>query len=213
MDAPERLTCLLAHAQATSPSAFAHRTRELAWIANALTAGCTLRGRAFASAEASRIAAATCNLGLERAGDLPETWLVDHALIDAFVGGWSCLHHEVGMRTAARLADVLADLRIDDDEIQRDLAWLRRALIRQHAAGTPWRARERAEVLAVLDPVAAVALDGLLSECPVASPAITALVDGATGPIAPTAIDVIATPARLGEIRLFLRLLPDLLAR
>src|SRR5206468_5653085 len=45
--------------------AYATRMEELAFLANATIAGCSLQGRPFTSREASDAAMAICNLGLE----------------------------------------------------------------------------------------------------------------------------------------------------
>lgn len=209
--APAHVTRLMAHLEAARPPAFYQRTRELAFLANALADGCSLQGRAFTAEEASMAAACVCNLGLDRRGDLPDTWLVDHSLLDAFGDGWSLLHRDVSLGAARRIIDVLDDLRCDDEDVRHDLRTLRRTLARQGEAGTPWHARGRADVLAVLDPVAAVAVQALLSECPVVAAALTAAIDGSAASVDPAASDFIATTAQLGEVRLFLRVLPELL--
>lgn len=195
------------------PALFQQRSRELAFLANALADGCSLQGRSFTADEASEAAACVCNLGLERSGEVPDAWLVEHDLIAAFEAGWSMLHHEVGLTAAGRLVAVLGDLRSDDEEVQRDLDGLRGAIARHRDAGAPWLGRGRAEVLAMLDPVAAVAVQGLLSECPVVASALDAVIDGRTTAVDPTAFAFIATAAQVGQSRLFLRLLPDLLTR
>lgn len=210
---PRHLARLMAEASAREPDAFTQRTRELAFLANVLAAGSSVQGRAMSAGEASDAASGVCNLGLEVAGDLPDAWLVEHSLIAAFEAGWSTLHRDVSLFAADRLVDVLGDLRSDDVELQRDLAGLRQALRRHRAAGTPWLARGRADALAMLDPVAAVAVQGLLSECPVVASALVAVVEGHETGVDPSAFQVIATRAQLGEIRLFLRMLPAVLTR
>jgi hypothetical protein len=209
--APRHLARLMAEARTREPIAFTQRTRELAFLANVLAAGGSVQGRPFTAAEASEAASGICNLGLESAGDLPDTWLVDHTLVAAFTSGWSIQHRDVSLFAADRVVDVLGDLQCDDAELQRDLAGLRQALRRHRAADTPWLARGRADALAMLDPLAAVAVQGLLSECPIVASALTAVVDGQVSGVDPNAFHVIATRARIGEIRLFLRMLPALL--
>ncbi len=54
----------------TSP--IRRRTQELAYLANAIVAGCSLQARPFTAQEASDAAVATCNLGLE---NWPPHWL------------------------------------------------------------------------------------------------------------------------------------------
>lgn len=210
---PRHLARLMAEVQARDPRAFAQRTRELAFLANVLAAGGSVQGRAFSAGEASEAASAVCNLGLEMAEALPDAWLVDHTLIAAFEAGWSTLHRDVSLFAADRLVDILGDLRCDDAELHRDLAGLRQVLRRHRAAGTPWMTRGRADALAVLDPVAAVGVQGLLSECPVVASALTAVVEGHVRGVDPAAFQVVATRMQIGEIRLFLRMLLDLLVR
>lgn len=211
--APVLLTRHMAYLRDTAPGRFAERTRELAFLANALADGCSLQGRPFSADEASQAAARVCNLGIERTGDVRDDWLVAHDLVAAFEIGWSILYHEVSIATADRLIAVLGDLRSDDGEMQRDLDGLRRALTRHRAAGTPWLGRGRADVLAMLDPVATVAVQGLLGECPIVASALGAVIDGQTTAVDPAAFVFVGTSAEISEIRLFLRLLPDLLAR
>ena len=210
---PRHLARLMAAAQAQDPIAFTARTRELAFLANVLAAGGSVQGRPFTAAEASEAASGICNLGLEIAGEPCDAWLVDHSLVDAFESGWSALHRDVSLFAADRLVDVLGDLRSDDAELQRDFAGLRQALRRHRAADMPWLARGRVDALAVLDPVAAVAVQGLLSECPVVTSALTAVVEGQVSGVDPRAFQVIASRAHIGEIRLFLRMLPAVLTR
>ena len=211
--APRHLARLMAEARARDPIAFTERTRELAFLANVLAAGGSVQGRALTAAEASEAASGVCNLGLDIAGDLPDAWLVEHTLVEAFESGWSTLHRDVCLFAADRLVDVVSDLRCDDADLRRDLAGLRQALRRQRATGTPWLARGRADALAVLDPVAAVAVQGLLSECPVVASALVAVVEGQVSGVDPRAFQTIASRAQLGEIRLFLRMLPAVLTR
>ncbi|MFN7977448.1 MAG: DUF6178 family protein [Vicinamibacterales bacterium] len=210
---PTLVSRLMAYLRDARPERFAQRTRELAFLANALADGCSLQGRPFTAEEASQAAACACNLGIEQAGDVPEDWLVDRDLVAAFEAGWSALHRDVGLVAVDRLIAVLGDLRSDDIELHRDLAGLRRALVRHREAGAPWLGRGRVDVLAMLDPVAAVAMQGLLSECPVLPSALGAVIDGQTTAVDPAAFAFVGTSAQIGEIRLFLRLLPDLLAR
>jgi hypothetical protein len=53
---------------------------------------------------------------------------------------------------------------------------------------------------------------GLLDECPVVAAALTAILDGRTTAVSPTAFDFIATAAQIGDIRIFMRKLPDVLS-
>ncbi len=56
-------------------------------------------------------------------------------------------------------------------------------------------------------------MQGLLSECPVVASALTAVVEGHVSGVDPAAFQVVATRMQIGEIRLFLRMLLDLLVR
>ena len=76
---------------------------------------------------------------------------MDHDLVTAFEVGWAVLHEDVSMFVAERLIVTLRVLRCVDAEIQSGLDALRRELVRQHDAGTPWRARDALDVLAMLD--------------------------------------------------------------
>lgn len=56
-------------------------------------------------------------------------------------------------------------------------------------------------------------MQGLLSECPVVASALTAVVEGHVSGVDPAAFQVVATRMQIGEIRLFLRMLPAVLTR
>jgi hypothetical protein len=231
---PSRLTRvrpLMEYVRDTDDAAYFTRSRELAFLANTLVAGCSVQARPFTAQEASDAAVGICNLGLEHwparwpegADDatpavdlgtaLPETFLVDHDLVMAFEVGWAVLHEDVSMFVAAHLIATLTDLRYADAEIQVDLHALRRELVRQHAAGTPWRARDGLDVIAMLDAAAWAGLLGLLNECPVLHAAVTATLVGRAGAVSATAFEFISTIAQIGEVRAFLEKLPDLLLR
>jgi hypothetical protein len=214
-------------------TAYFARTRELAFLANTLLAGCSVQSRPFTPQEASDAAASICNLGLEYwparwpglasaaasathphdTATPPDTLLIDRDLVTAFEAGWSVLHHDVGLFAAAQLISTLGDLRSVDRDIQRGLVALRRALLKHRNAGTPWLARGAAEILAMLDPTAWVSVLGLLDECPVLPAALTAIVEGHTKAVSPTAFEFISTAAQIGDVRLFVRKLPDVLSR
>ena len=112
-----------------------------------------------------------------------------------------------------RLITTLADVDCVDRDIQRGLAALRRTLVRQRAAGTPWHARDAADVLAILDQTAWISVLGLLDECPIVPAALTAILEGRKTTISPTAFEFISTAAQVGDVRTFMRRLPDLLSR
>jgi hypothetical protein len=138
---------------------------------------------------------------------------MDHDLVTAFGVGWSVLHQDVSLFVAQQLISTLDDLHSADPDIERGLVALRRKLEQQRDAGTPWRARDAAEVLAMLEITAWISVLGLLDECPVLPAALTAVLEGRTTTISPTAFEFISTAAQLGDVRLFMRKLPDVLSR
>src|SRR4029078_9970017 len=88
---------LLACVRDTDETAYFARSRELAFLANALLAGVCVQSRRFTPGEASDAAAAICNLGLEcwpvTPPDTcpPASWLIDHDLVTAFENGSTLL--------------------------------------------------------------------------------------------------------------------------
>ena len=72
---------------------------------------------------------------------------------------------------------------------------------------------DAAEILASLDMTAWVGVLGLLDECPVVPAALTAVVEGRTKAVSPTEFEFISTAAQIGDVRIFMRKLPDLLSR
>jgi len=229
---PARLTQLrrlMAYARDTQETAYFTRTRELAFLANALVAGCSVQSRPFTPREASDAAAGICNLGIEY---WPERWpgvtssgvarpdtvppdslLIDHDLVTAFAVGWSVVHQDVGAFAAEQLISILAGVDGVDPDARLELAALRRALAKQRKAGTPWRARGAAEVLAMLDMTVWISVLGLLDECPVLPAALTAVLQGHTRAVSQTQFDFISTAAQIRDVRAFMRKLPGLLSR
>jgi uncharacterized protein DUF6178 len=235
-----RLRRVMEYVRDTHETAYLTRSRELAFLANALLAGCSVQSRPFTPQEASDAAAGICNLGLEhwpagwpsvtspgassphphdRATATPpdtfppDSFLIDHDLVTAFEVGWSVLHQDVSLFVAEQLISTLDNLHCVDRDIQRGLVTLRRKLVKQRDAGTPWLARNAADVLAMLDMTAWISVLGLLDECPVLPAALTANLEGRTTTVSPTAFDFISTPAQIGDIRIFMRKLPDVLSR
>jgi hypothetical protein len=125
--------------------------------------------------------------------------------------GWSVLHEDVSLFVAEQLISTLTDLRCVDRDIALGLVALRRKLVQQRDAGTPWLARGAADVLAMLDMTAWASVLGLLDECPVLPAALTAILEGRTSTISPTAFDFISTAAQIGDVRTFMLKLPDVL--
>ena len=231
--APSRLTRmrpLMAHLRDTDHSAYLRRSRELAFLANVLMAGCSVQSRPFTAQEASDAAVGICNLGLEHwparwpeaathdaastadlGTTLPDTSLLHHDLVVAFEVGWAVLHEDVSMFVAEHLIVTLKELRCVDAEIQSGLHALRRELVRQRDAGTPWRARNALDVLAMLDLPAWACVLGLLDECPVLPAALTAILEGHTGAVSATAFEFISTTGQIREVRAFMGKLLDIL--
>ena len=230
---PSRLTRirpLMEHLHDTDDNAYVTRSREMAFLANTLMAGCSVQSRPFTAQEASDAVAGICNVGLEHwparwpedetrdaaatadpGATLPDAFLVDHDLVTAFEVGWAVLHEDVSMFVAAQLIVTLADLQCVDAETRDGLDALRRELVRQRDAGTPWRARDALEVLAILDMPSWASLLGLLDECPVLPAALTATLEGRTGAVSATAFEFISTTGQIGKVRAFMRKLPDAL--
>jgi hypothetical protein len=208
----EVLRRLMAFVMHTDENAYLARSRELAFLANTLIAGCSVQTRPFTPQEASDAAACICNLGLESSSSAPpDAFLVDHDLVAAFEAGWATLYRDVSVFVADRLASVLADPRHVDTDTRAGLRTLRRALKMHRKAGTPWLARDAADVLATLDTPAWIAVLGVLDECPIVPAALTAIVERHTTPVSSTAFAFISSRAQIGEIRRFMTLLPGVL--
>jgi hypothetical protein len=143
----------------------------------------------------------------------PDSFLLDHDLVTAFEVGWSVLHRDVSLFVAEQLISTLDNLHCVDRDIQLGLLRLRRTLAKHRDAGSPWLARSAAEVIAMLDMTAWIGVLGLLDECPVLPAALTANLEGRTTTVSPTAFDFISTAAQIGDIRTFMRKLPDVLSR
>jgi hypothetical protein len=208
------------------------RSHELAFLANTLLAGSSVQSRPFTPQEASDAAACICNLGLEcwparwtgatshgasssRELDTavpPDAFLVDHDLVTAFEAGWLVLYQDVSLFVTDQLMSTLAKLHCVDVETRQGLRALRRTLQKERKAGTPWLARDAADVLAVLDTTAWISVLGLLDECPILPAALTAVLERRTTSVSPTAFEFISTTAQLGDIRLFMRTLPGVLS-
>ncbi len=223
-----RLTEFVLHHDET---AYLTRSRELAFLANTLVAGSSVQSRPFTPQEASTAAACICNLGLEcwparwpaatsqgasspelEAAIPPDAFLVDHDLVTAFEVGWFVLYQDVSLFVADQLISTLADLDCVDADTRRGLRALRRKLVMQREAGTPWLARDAADVLAMLDMPASIGVLGLLDECPVLAAALTAVLERRTTPVSPTAFEFISTTDQIGDVRRFMRTLPGMLS-
>jgi hypothetical protein len=220
---------LMEHVHGTNEGASFARSRELAFLANALLAGCSVQGRPFTVEEARDAAVGICNLGLEvwparwpatgldaaqvatPAAALPDAFLTDHDLVTAFEAGWSLLHEDVSMFVAERLIATLADLRTIDAASQRDLHVLRRELERNRQAGTPWKAREALDPIAILDLPTWACVAGLLSECPVLPAALTAILGGHARSVSADAFVCFTTRGQIRQVHQFGDRIRDLL--
>lgn len=211
---PTRIRSAMQYVHETDADRYLARGRELAFLANTLVAGCSVQSRRFTEREASEAAVSVCNLGLERwPAALPDDFLSRHDLVTAFEVGWAMLHEDVSLFVAGRLIATLTDLRCVDVDIQRGLDALKRELVRQRDAGTPWRARDAVDVLAALDLTAWASLLGLLDDCPVLPAALTATLEGHTGAVSATAFEFISTTGQIDAVRAFMGKLLDILSR
>jgi hypothetical protein len=227
-----RLTCIrpaMEYIRDTDDEVYFRRSRELAFLANTLMAGCSVQSRPLTAQEASDAVVSTCNLALEHwpgrwpaargaaagspvpATSIPADFLVRHDLVTAFEVGWAVLHQDVNVYVAKHLIVTLRGLRTSDAEIRAGLAELRRQLASECDRGTPWRARNALEVLALLDMTAWASLAGLLDECPVLPDALTATLSGRTGPVSATAFDFISTVGQIEGIRTYMGTLATVL--
>ena len=208
---------LMAHLHDANPAAYLARNQELSFLANALLAGCSVYDRPLTIREGWDAAVGVCNIGLEAGPALesiaaiPDTFLVDHDLVAAFEDGWRLLFQDVTLRTCDRLIATLAEVRHLDSEVARDLDRLRRTLTRHRRAGAPWRAQDALEPIAILDTPAWAGLCGLLSECPVLSDVLPAMLAGRVSAVSATSFTSFSTRAQIRLVHEFLDLLPDLL--
>lgn len=188
------------------------RHQELVFLANVLVAGCSVHERPFARREATDAVAATCNLGLVY---WPPQWLEPegHTLVAAFQVGWAVLHREVSMFAAERVLDALDNVRTSDLDLQLGLHVLRHDLDKAWREGTPWRVRDRLDVLASLDLPAWAALVALFDECPVMLANVSAAGDRRPHRVDPSAFQFIADARHIAAVHEFLLSLPEQLVR
>lgn len=220
-----RIGRAMRHLAEHDPDAFDERLKELAFLAGALVAGCSLGDRPFTPREARDAAIAICNIGLEHwpgiginaglAGgidaSMPDDVLRMHELVAVFEAGWAVLHEQVSLFVADSLIATLRDLRGHDSDTRRGLIALERKLIKHRSGGTPWHAREALDVLAILDMAAWTTLLGLLGECPVMPAALVAIVTRDITPIDAEKFEFISTADHLRMVRAFMRQLPRVL--
>jgi hypothetical protein len=207
-------------------AAYSMRSQELAFLANAIKAGCSIQARPFSAQEASDATVAVCNLGLENwprhwllakargssvvdAGTaLPHDFLVGHDLVSVFQVGWTVLHNDVCMYAAQRLIGVLTRPRYDDREIQAGLDALRIEMTRHWQGGAPWRARDFLDVIMILDMPAWATLLGLIDECPVIHAGIGASRGSPTHAVSASSFEFISENHQIASVREFMQSLP-----
>ena len=189
---------------------YSARSEELAYLANTIVAGCSIQARPFTVQEASDAAGAICNLGLENWPGCGEGFLLDHDLVSVFQVGWRVLYTDVCMFAAEHLIGILGGFRCHDRDTQSGLNALRADLSRQWRAGTPWRARDAMDVIAILDLPAWAALLGLVDECPVVHAALAAERSKLRS-IDPTAFEFISDNTQIADVHAFMEALPGML--
>ena len=189
------------------PNAAAERTEDGAFLANAILAGCSYRGRSFAPQEAADAAIAVCRLGLE---NWPAHWPRASArdLVNVFEVGWTILHG-LSMEVAAGLAEVLGQMLHTDSWIQRELRALGRSLKKHSKDQEPWHAQDGLEMIAALDSVSWAGLTGLIAECPVMHAALAAPAGARTLSINATDFAFISSNEQIAAVRQFMQSLPE----
>lgn len=178
---------------------------ELAFLVNAVLAGCGINGRPFTPPEASDLVLATCNLGLE---NWPAAW-PDPDLITSFRIGWALLYRDLCCHAASVLAETLASLECSDGDMQRSLQSLRQELLRHLRGGEPWRARHSVDAILMLDALSWAVLRGVLDECPTVHVALTA---PRAARIDPAAFTFVARNSEIARAREWLASLPAALS-
>lgn len=186
----------------------ARRMEELAFLANVLTAGCSIEGRAMRPAEAARAAVAVCDLGLDHLVER-EAKTVDGALAEGadklFRVGWRLLAQEVAGPAARKLEAILVQARGKDRAADPALARAIAALHSALAAGKPWTARNTLGGLREIgEPAAVTALLSLIDEYPHLGGALAGTAS-AREPGASGELEFISTGKRLQSVKEFLR--------
>jgi hypothetical protein len=111
------------------------------------------------------------------------------------------------------LVDVLTETRCADREIQRGLDTLCVEMQKQWRAGTPWRARDALDVIAVLDLPAWATLLALIDECPVQHAAMRASREPETRAVSASAFEFIGENSQIASVREFMGSLRETLFR
>jgi hypothetical protein len=188
--ANDRRSMLTRHMQFVSEhdeDAFTRRNEELGYLANVLVSACSFNSGQFSPAAARDAVMATCSLGLENwpgqwlavsnigkpgrrmDGDAslpPPDFLMRHDLVTVFRVGWTVLYEQVVVYVARRLIEILSALSSEDSALHDDLRDVCRRLHASLSAGTPWRARDHLDAIAILDTPSWAMLLRLIDECP-----------------------------------------------
>ncbi len=150
------------------------RMRELAFLANVLSAGCSIEGRNLRPLEAAHAAMAACNLGIERLSHEPlarakAVRILDRESADKlFRIGWRVLAEQVVLPAARAFEKMLArKIRQGTASDPLILERASRALHASIATGKPWTALGRLTALeGEFDARTFATLLALIDECP-----------------------------------------------
>jgi hypothetical protein len=194
--------------QERSPADQARCSEELGYLANVLVAGCAFQSRRFRPVEAADAVLAACALGLEY---WPRQWPEARDLVTVFRVGWRVAHEQVCLHAATRLVEIVPALECDDPHVRPQLDSLARRMAAQLKAGTPWRARDELDVLAILDPPSWATLLGLVDECPVV-PKAAATGTGRPALRVTAEFEFISDSTQIARVRDFVESLPRRLA-
>ena len=130
----------------------------------------------------------------------------------AFEAGWWLLHRDVTRFVSDQLLSMLPALPNVDADTRLELLRFQRSLARHLEAGTPWLARSAADAIASMDLTAWISTLGLLDECPILPAAVKAILEGSTAPVDPRAFAFFATAEQIGDVRVFMGMLPATLS-
>ena len=211
---------------------FTRRNEELGYLANVLVSACSFNSGQFSPAAARDAVVATCNLGLENwprqwltvanignasqttdaDSPLPVDFLIRHDLVTVFRVGWTVLYEQVVVYVVRRLIEILSALSSDDSALQDDLHDLCRRLHASLSAGTPWRARDQLDVIAILDTPSWAMLLRLIDECPAMPAELEPLSASARALTVSTSVTFISENRQIELVRKFLDRLPRTLA-
>jgi len=172
---------------------------ELAFLSNALVAGCSFAGRSLRPLEAAEAVMAVSNLGLEHLG---AEALRQQSAIMVFKVGWHLLYENVVLGSASALASALAKKikSLKNKEAIRQLKEVEQTLAAAVRQGKPWLARARLESHEFLfeGPVLTMLL-ALLDELP------TLVGDLAAGEHVGREHEYIATGAQVRRAKAFIK--------